>query len=736
MRSHFLAFLNLWDYLREQQRTLSSSQFRKLCRAEFLHYLRIREWQDLESQLRQAAKSLGLALNSTPADRDRIHMSLLAGLLSHIGLKDAEKQDYVGARNARFAINPGSALFKKRPRWVMAAELVETTRLWARTVARIEPEWAETLGAHLVKRNHSEPHWERKRGAVVAYENVMLYGVPLVASRKVSYGRIDPELSRELFIRHALVEGDWDTHHAFFHESRKLLEEVEGLEHRVRRRDILVDDETLFAFYDHRIGPEVVSARHFDSWWTRVRREQPDLLTYSASLLVSEAAGEISERDYPDHWEQGELRLRLSYQFEPGADADGVTVHVPLKVLNRLSAQGFDWQIPGLRRELVTALIRSLPKAVRRNFVPAPDHAEAALERATPRAEPMLDALERELHRTTGVTVPRDAWDLDRVPDHLRITFRVEDESGRMFAEGKDLDGLQLRLKQQVQTRLSQAAGDIEKSGLRAWSFGTLPRTFVRQHDRDLVKGFPSLVDEGDSVAIRVLGSAAEQQQATWQGTRRLLLLNVPPPLKAIHGRLTNQTKLALNHKPHATMAALFEDCIACAVDKLIAEHGGPAWDQPGFTALYEKARAELNDTVFDVVKSVARILTAAHDVEQRVQATTSPALLPSLTDIKAQLTGPGVPGVRRKQRLASAARRPPLSPRNRAPAGQVAEQSATRPCTDPARGRGAAGVSRAARRAAVRPVGAGSGAGHPLDDRGAANQLLRAGARHRLPRL
>jgi len=379
--SDFLAYLNLWEYVREQQRAHSSSGFRRLCKAEFLHYLRIREWQDLENQLRQVAKELGLTLNGTPGDRDRIHMSLLAGLLSHIGLKDAEKQDYVGARNARFAINPGSVLFKKGPRWVMAAELVETTRLWGRFVARIEPEWAEKLGAHLVKRGYSEPHWERKRGAVMAYEKVTLYGVPLVASRKVSYGRIDPELSRELFIRHALVEGDWETQHAFFHENRELLDDVEDLERRARRRDILVDDEKLFDFYDKRLGPDVVSAGHFDRWWKTVRREQPDLLTFSTSMLVNESAADVSERDYPDNWQQGGLRLRLTYQFEPGAEADGVTAHIPLTVLNQLSADGFDWQIPGLRHELVTALIKSLPKAVRRSFVPAPDHAQAVLDR-------------------------------------------------------------------------------------------------------------------------------------------------------------------------------------------------------------------------------------------------------------------------------------------------------------------------------------------------------------------
>jgi len=643
--SDFLAFLNLWDYISERQQAFSSSQFRRLCRTEFLHYLRIREWQDLFAQLRQIVRGLGLTLNTTPADRDRIHISLLAGLLSHLGLKDPETQEYVGARNARFAINPGSVLFRKRPRWVMAAELVETTRLWARCVARIEPEWAEQLGAHLVKRGYSEPHWERRRDAVVAHERVTLYGVPLVASRKVSYGSIDRELCRELFIRHALVQGDWDTHHAFFHDNRRMLEDLEDLEHRVRRRDMLVDDETLFDFFNERVGPDVVSGRHFDSWWKNARRERPELLTFPASLLATQD-GDVSHQDYPDDWRQGDVVLPLTYQFEPGAQNDGVTVHVPLAALNRLSPEGFDWQVPGLRLDLVTALIKSLPKSVRRAFVPAPDHAAAVLKRVTPRTEPLIHAVGRELHRITGVDVPRGAWDLQRVPDHLRMTFRVVDDEGRGVAEGKDLEALKVRLWPQLQERISRAAGDVEQAGLRTWTVGTLPRTFLRAGvDGPTVQGYPALVDEGETVAVRVLGSEAEQQQAMWQGTRRLLLLNVASPVRSIHGRLTNETKLALSHYPHGSAAALFDDCIACAADKLIAESGGPAWDEEGFTRLQDRVRAGLGDVAFDAVTVVARILGTADGVERRVQDSRSPALVPALTDIRAQLSGLVFPG-------------------------------------------------------------------------------------------
>jgi ATP-dependent helicase HrpA len=643
--SDFLALLNLWQYLRTQQEEMSSNAFRRMCRAEFLNYLRIREWQDLVSQLRQVVKSLGIEFSSAPEDGDRLHQSLLAGLLSHVGLKDPDKNEYLGARGAKFAVFPGSALFRRPPRWVMAAELVETSRLWGRIAARIEPEWAEKLAGHLVKRSYSEPHWEAKRGGVVALEKVMLYGVPLVAARKVDYGRIDPELSRELFIRHALVEGDWTTHHGFFHANRSMLDEVEELEHRVRRRDIVVDDETLFAFYDERIPADVVSGGHFDAWWKKARRSQPDLLDFSASMLVSDSEAASRAAEYPDVWRQGDLTLPLSYQFEPGSAADGVTVHIPLPVLNRVDGDGFDWQIPGLREDLVTALIKSLPKPLRVNFVPAPDTARAALSQLEPAHGSLTAALSDELHRMTRVRVPHDAWAWDRVPDHLRMTYRVEDEGGTVRAEGKDLDALKRTLAPRVRSTIAEAAASIEQGGLTAWPGDALPRTFEHTRGGHSVQGFPALVDEGSTVAIRVLGTPAEQEAGHWLGTRRLLLLSVPNPLRAVLGGLSNQVKLALGRSPYRDVPALLEDSIAAAVDSLVEAAGGPAWDAAGFAALRDAVRAQLVDAVVGVVTVVSRILAAAHSVEARISSVRQPALLAALTDIRAQLSGLVYPG-------------------------------------------------------------------------------------------
>ncbi|MDQ4084272.1 MAG: ATP-dependent RNA helicase HrpA, partial [Actinomycetota bacterium] len=641
--SDFSAYLNLWNHVREQQRALSSSRFRRMCRDEFLSYLRVREWQDLHGQLRQVAESMNAGVNKTPADPDRIHQAVLSGLLSHVGLFDPDKRDYLGARGARFAIFPGSGLFRKNPQWVMAAELVETTRLWARNVARVDPAWVEELAAHLVRRTHSEPHWEKKRGAVMAWERVTLYGVPLVAARKVGYGRIDRELSRELFIRHALVYGEWDTRHEFFHANRELVAEVEEMEDRSRRRDILVDEETLFDFYDQRVGDEVVSAAHFDSWWKKTRRRHPDLLTFEKSVLVRPEAEQVSEDDFPQTWQQGDLRLPLTYVFDPGSEADGVTVHVPLRLLNQVGARGFGWQVPGLREELATALIRSLPKQLRRNFIPAPDRAKAALARIEPSDRPLVEALGSELHRETGVPVPVQAWRPQEVPEHLRVTFSVEDDDGRVLGRDKDLEALRERLQPRTRSRLSQAARDLERTGLRDWPNGALPREFVDE-SADVV-AFPALVDAGDSVEVRVLEDADAQRQAMWDGTRRLLMLQLPSPLGWVQGRLDNQAKLALSHNPHGGVSALLDDCLACGVDALVARAGGPVWDDVAFAALREKVRADLHDTVLEIVGLVQRVLSLSYGISRRLEGITSVVHRRAVDDIRAQLDGLVHPG-------------------------------------------------------------------------------------------
>ncbi|MBV9314119.1 MAG: ATP-dependent RNA helicase HrpA [Pseudonocardia sp.] len=664
-RSDFVSYLNLWRYLDERRQELTGSQFRRLCRAEFLHYLRVREWQDLHGQLRQTLRELDITPNREPADPRVVHQSLLAGLLSHIGLRLEPKPDgrrrpdlnnYLGARGASFAIFPGSALFRRPPRWVMAAELVETSRLWARTVARIEPEWIEPLATHLVRSTFSEPHWSAQRGTVMAHERVTLYGVPIVADRLVNYAGVDPELSRELFIRHALVEGDWRTQHEFPRHNRELLDQVDEWEQRARRRDIMVDEQALFEFYDKQVPANVVSARQFDRWWKRASRETPTLLNMSLAELTTGAAG-MSESRYPSFWStstpgmsaQPAPRLALHYEFEPGSASDGVSVDIPVGLLAQVDEDAFSWQIPGHREELVTALIRSLRKDLRRNFVPVPDTVHAALARLRPEHGSLLDELSRVLRELTGVSVPRDAWRLDKVPDHLRINFRVLDADGTVLGAGKDLEALRQQLVSRTRAAVAATAPELERTGLRSWEGlpASLPRSVRREHDGYVVTGYPALVDAGTAVDVRVLSTPDEQRDAMRAGTRRLLVLTVPSPGRQVRRTLRGADALVLSQGPHGSLDALLDDCLQCAVDALLAATGGPAWDAAGFDALRSSVASGLTAMLVDVVARVVDVLRAATEVRSRLANLPhlSPGLAASVADVRAQLAGLVYPG-------------------------------------------------------------------------------------------
>ena len=666
--SDFLTFLALWDYLTDRQRELSGSAFRRMCRAEFLNYLRVREWQDLHAQLQSLSADLGLSTDSSSSERARVHTALLAGLLSHVGMKvvlparpgtPPERgrrplPEYLGARGTRFAIFPGSALARKPPDWVVAAELVETSRLWGRIVASVEPEWVEPVAAHLVKRSYSEPRWSKSRGAVIATEKVTLYGIPIVADRTVNFARIDPVTSRELFIRHALVEGDWETRHHFFRDNATLLAEAAELEQRARRRGLVAGEDALFEFYDARVPADVTSARHFDAWWKRQRHQTPDLLTLTLDDLLSAEAAELDSAAYPEVWTSetpgaaaaGQRALSLSYAFEPGTETDGVTIDIPLSTLNQARPEEFSWQVPGLRHELVTELIRSLPKALRRELVPAPDVAREVLARldgATadgPPAGDIRDVLSRELLRLRGVRVPPDAFDLDKLPSHLRITFRIVD-GRRVLATGKDLAALQRQMRPKLRATLSARASALTRTGLTTWDIGTLPQVFTDGE----VKAYPALVDNGDTVDVRLFETPETARAAMLAGTRRLILLGARSPVKDIAARLTTAQKLALSNNPHGGVAALFADAVNCAADGLIADAGGPAWDAAGFERLAADVRPRLHAATHEVITWAEEILRAAHAAQIRLGELRSPVLEPAAADIRDQLAGLVYPG-------------------------------------------------------------------------------------------
>ncbi len=776
-KSDLLAYLNLWAYLREQQRLLSGSAFRRLCRSEYLNYLRVREWQDLVQQLRDSAKPLGIVIRprhekgahqpstdipTPPAltedaspknaasftqswDEDAIHRSVLAGLLTQIGIQDitppkassfahlkgdaraaavrkAAKRspnEFMGARGARFAIQPSSPLAKKPPTFVMAAELVETNRLWARDVAQIDPAWAEELAGDLAKRSYSEPHWSTRQGAAMAHERVTLYGVPLVSDRAVLWGKVNPFEARELFIRNALIEGEWTTHHAFYAENRRLLEEATEIEARSRTRGLVADDEALFEFYDDRIPDEVVSARHFDSWWKAARRATPELLTFTQDLLLPEAPS-FEHGDFPDAWPHGDLTLPISYQFAPGAGADGVTVEVPLAVLPRITDEGFDWLVPGLLAELTTATIRALPKPVRRLLVPAPDVARDIVAwiaehclpwddivRPGPRAQTYRDAFTEATRALRSVDIPADAWaEVDnRLPVHLRITFRVteaRDGHDDVLGESRELAllqrGLAERAARAVRTAIaasptgtssqprserarpgtvkaashaaqpsgagrSGAGGITERPALTSWpeglQGGLLPLSVETGVGGGVIaRGYPTIIDEhgpaGASAALRVLADESLAASLHAAGIRRLLLTECSLPVKRITTRWKGADALTLASSHYRSTEALVEDLQLAAVTALTTPgasldagrpDAGAIRDGDAYAAAVAHVREYLEDDVYVIVTRVVATLDAARELDAKVRATTSLALLASLTEVRslaADLVGDG----------------------------------------------------------------------------------------------
>jgi len=641
-RSDFLGYLHLWDHLAHEHRELTHRKLRRACRDQHLNHARVREWWDLHRQLREVAREQRWDPDAPSAidpldEPATLHWALLSGLLSQIGVRPTEGRDYQGPRGTRFALWPGSALADDPPPTVMAAELVETSRLWARDVAPIHPEWAEELGAHLVRRTHGEPRWDRDRGTAVTSQKVTLYGVPLVADRTVPYWRVDLEGARQLLISEGLVAGEAATPLPFVEANREVLAQASELARRARRPELAVDDAALEAFYDARLPREVASVAGLEAWWREASSQDPQRLTATVADLLGRQAPEVRPGDFPDAWPHGDLSLALSYRFAPGEDDDGVTVEIPLSVLGRVRPVGFDWHVPGLRGELVTALLRSLPKDWRRRVAPVADTAAAVRARLRPAAEPVVDAVAREVAAVTGVAVPREAFDLGRLPDHLRLRFAVTDGQ-RVVAAARDLAALQRELAGDVRGALAQAGAGLTRHGATSWVFGTLPREVRGEHHGAPVTGYPALVDEGDTVGVRVLPNPTEQRRHHWAGTRRLLRLTVPLPARALHAELDRDAKLILSRGPHGSVAALLEDAAGCAIDALLASHGGPVWDGEAFERLRRAVADELFAVLREVLADARDILAAAQQAQQRLDDLTRPALAPSRDDAGAQL--------------------------------------------------------------------------------------------------
>jgi ATP-dependent helicase HrpA len=636
--SDFMGWVNLWDHIKTEQKALSAGQFRKRCKQEFLAYLRVREWQDLYAQLRQAVHDLKWKLNSEPADYELLHKSLLTGLLSHIGFKDKDNE-YLGARNRKFFVFPGSPLAKKGPKWIMAAEMTETSRLFARCCAKIEPEWIEPLAAHLVKKNYLEPHFEAKQGSVIALENQQLYGLTIVNRRRIQYGPINPVEAREIFIRSALADGELRTKEAFFVNNRKLLEDVEALEHKSRRRDILVDEQALVDFYEPRIPLGIYNAPTLLSWWKKEKRVNPDLLDFERAQLMKRSDEHVSALDFPDYWHQGNLKLSLSYHFEPADADDGVSVHIPVALLNQIDNAGFDWLVPGLREEKCIGLIKSLPKTLRRNFVPAPDHAKACLQAINSTEMSLLDAMCKQLLRMSGVRVSPDDFDTSQLAAHLLINFKVEDDKGRLVAQSRDLASLKGQLQGQVTQAIRNVAETgIERAELTQWNFGALPKQYEKRKGHFEVKAFPALVDDKTSVSIALFDDENEAKRAHRNGVQRLLLINIPSPVKHLQNSLPNKAKLAMYFNPFGQVQILIDDILAAAVQQLLDEKGLDVRSAEQFEAAKEWVRQELNPTAAKIALQVEEILTLYQKVKKRLKGKISLDIAFAMSDIQTQL--------------------------------------------------------------------------------------------------
>lgn len=636
-QSDFVSMLNLWQTLREQQKELSHNQFRKWCRSQFLSYLRVREWQDVFNQLRLAMHDMKADLNQEPADYASLHQSILAGMLSHIGFLD-KPQEYLGARNTRFLLFPGTGLGKKRPKWVMVAELVETSRLFGRHVAQIEPAWVEPLAQHLVKRSYSEPHFDLKKQDVIAWQKQTLYGLTIVPKRGVSFGKIKPYEARELFIRQALVERNLQSRHPFYKHNCAQVAQIEEMEAKVRRRDILIDDEQLYQLYDERLPADVYNRIRLDSWLKQADNAVSESLKFMPEQLMVRGSG-IAEADYPREWQYGNLALKLEYHFEPGQQLDGVVVRVPLSLLNQLQPEAFMWQIPALREELIIALIKALPKSLRRNFVPAPDYARACLERMTERDldEHFLSAVTRRLKQIAGLPMDESIWVLDTLPDYLKVKYRLVNDKGTTLALSDDLEMLKGQYATQAKAALVKNEPKQKVHSSDEWIFGDLPKSVNRKRDGYQVVLYPALHDETNQVRLDYLDDPDAAARTHRLGVRRLILLSIPSPRSYLQKRLPNKAKLSMYYSPLGRVEELVNDLIDAAADRLLKQIGSVR-NAHEFSQARDKVRAELNDEALIIAKPLEQILLIAHAIRGKLKGKIPMQMMFALGDIQQRL--------------------------------------------------------------------------------------------------
>jgi ATP-dependent helicase HrpA len=625
-QSDFMSFLKLWAFYDEALKTKKSNkELLGKCHQNFLSFLRMKEWRELYFQLLEIAEDMEFKLNDKEASYEQIHRALLSGLLGNIGFKDGESESYQGARGIRFNIAPGSALKKQRPKWVMAAELMETTKLYARCVAKIEPDWIEPLARSLTQSHYTDPRWDRKPAQVVAWERVSLYGLTVIPKRRVHYGPINPQESREIFVREALANMEFDTRAPFFEANRRLIAEIEELEHKARRQDVLVDEHALFAFYDAIIPAGIINGAGFEKWREEAERENPRLLYLTRDALMRHGAAGVTEAQFPETMLLDGTEIALKYRFEPGHPLDGVTATVPLALLNQLDSTASEWLVPGMLREKLTALIKALPKTLRRVCVPVPEFVTGFLEQAQIGASPLIPALIAYIQQRTGLKMSADELNAEALPAHLHMNFRVVDEKGRELGMGRDWTALKQQLGQAAQLTFRSSSPSIEKSGLKQWDFGDLPKTLTFSRDGRQLTGYPAIEDEQDSVAVKLFDTPTAAEDAHRAGVRRLMRFELKEQMKQLEKGLPGFTQYALLLRNLMTPDELRDDMLTAIADRAFIGEDDLPRSNADFMNLKQRARTRLPAVVEGASRLAAAIAAEYQPLMQKLGSLPGP---------------------------------------------------------------------------------------------------------------
>ncbi len=637
-KSDFASYLKMWEFMKKAiENKESNRKLEKQFRENFLSPRRLREWRDVVRQLSELVTELGWKINSKPATDEQVHRSLLAGLLGNLGKRNEEVDwrtpPFAGARGIKFWPWPGSSIAKKAGKWIMAAEIVETSRLYARTIADINPDWLETIGAHLLKKSWSEPHWEKATGQVVAYEGATLYGLPVYGQRKVSFAPKDPVLAREIFIRSALVEGDFSSPAAFWRHNSSLIKEIQEMEHKSRRPDVLVDDETIFRFYDRVLGKEVFSTATLDKWLAEQQKTNPKALYMTRNqLMLHEAAG-ITIEYFPKKLEVAGIPMAVDYNFDPGSPRDGVTLTVPLYALNQIKEEPMEWLVPGMMKEKAQALVKSLPQRLRRHFVPLPDWAKKFAHSHEIPSGALLDVIINQAKREFGIDIVKTDFKIEQLPPHLFMNYKVVDEHGRQLAMSRSIPQLRSELsslaRENFQAIASQDAKVAEELSeeITDWNFGDLPEIMeIRRKGLSLV-GHPAVVDKGEYCSLEVFDDPMEAKERHYFGVRRLIRGRLKEQLKYLDKNLKELQKAQIIGASLSFSKKAFEDWTELKTEVVNAAIGQIALSEnlPQTEGEFEEAcletKGKINLLALETARLISQIMETAATVNQKLNA-------------------------------------------------------------------------------------------------------------------